>query len=444
MQEPRLSNTVNQHYLNKVMDLAETMEVQASEDILDARGNKLLAKGAKVSRGLQEKLVMHKLTRPLESCIIVGNGVDPNAVMRVAHRIADTSKSVAHVLSAGPGNVAAALKILGGLKFGNAMSMMLTIADKEGDCALDHAVTVSLLAIGIACKSGLSESDQRVVGMAGLLHDIGELYIDPAYMVPGKRLLPHEWAHRVVHPHTGQMLINELEAFPAAVGRAVAEHHERFDGSGYPRRSAGANISNHGQLLSIAEIISGVLNRERPLERAALALRIIPGEHAKPLLAAVSSALREQVCENAVPIVSSPVPAVEDVRRLETRIELAILLAKKILVEPRAMSARSRDLVAATIDRVQHVQRAIISTGLDMYLSDSASTFADDAALLFEKEVATREIQWRLRDIARDLALQAGQPEDRLLFVPLVNLLDDDFSSRDYETQLSSDELAVA
>ena len=170
MQEPRLSNTVNQHYLNKVMDLAEKMEVQASEDILDARGNKLLAKGAKVSRGLQEKLVMHKLTRPLESCIIVGNGVDPNAVMRVAHRIADTSKSVAHVLSAGPGNVAAALKILGGLKFGNAMSMMLTIADKEGDCALDHAVTVSLLAIGIACKSGLSESDQRVVGMAGLLH----------------------------------------------------------------------------------------------------------------------------------------------------------------------------------------------------------------------------------------------------------------------------------
>lgn len=439
----RLSTAVNQHYLNKVLDLSETMDVQASEDILDARGNKLLARGARISHALQEKLVLHKLTKPLEACIVVGDGVDSNAVGQVARRIADAGGPAAQILGACPGGSAAAVRMLSTLKFGNAMSMMLTIADKEGGHALEHAVTVSLLATGISCKAGLSELDQRVSAMAGLLHDIGELYIDPAYMVRGKRLLPHEWAHRVVHPHTGQLLIDELEAFPAAVGRAVAEHHERVDGSGYPRRSAGSALSVAGQSLSIAETVAAMLSGERSLDRAALALKIIPGEYSKLLLGAVSSALRGQPTGVADAASIPRTPASEDVKRLATRIELALSRGQNILDGSSPISAKSREVVLAALSRIRHVQRAIISTGLDMYLAGDSASFEDDATLIFEKEVATREIQWRLRDLARDLALQSSQPDERLLFVQLINLLDDDYSQSDYGRESASLEDAV-
>jgi HD-GYP domain-containing protein (c-di-GMP phosphodiesterase class II) len=434
MSETPLSTAVNQHYLDKVMDLTETMDVHASEDIFDARGNKLLAKGARVSRALQERLIVHKLTKPLEACIAVDGGVDNNAVFESGQRILDAGGALAQILAGVRASGPSAMVLLSSLKFGNAMGMMLTIANRNEGKALDHAVTVCLLSIAIARRAGLSELDQRVAGMAGLLHDVGELYIDPAYLMPGKRLLPHEWAHLVVHPHTGQMLINELDSFPPAVGRAVAEHHERFDGSGYPRRTAGAAISAAGQVVSLAEMVAGVLGRDRPLERTALALKIIPGEHARIILDALAGSLREPAAAPAQSAAPSARP-VEAIGRLVCRMELAAQRATLLLEQPRATSARSRDLLGATVSRIRNVQRAIISTGLDMYQNMDAAALADEPALLFEKEVATREIQWRLRDVARDLALQATEPNDRLLFVPIVNVLDDDFSSCDYRSE---------
>ena len=89
MSDAQLSTAVNQHYLNKVMDLSESMDVQANEDIFDARGTKLLAKGARVSRALQEKLIVHKLTKPLEACIAVDGGVDDQRIAFVAERLLD-------------------------------------------------------------------------------------------------------------------------------------------------------------------------------------------------------------------------------------------------------------------------------------------------------------------------------------------------------------------
>ena len=446
MSDVQLSTAVNQHYLDKVMDLSETMDVQANEDIFDARGNKLLAKGARVSRALQEKLIVHKLTKPLEACITVDGGVDSQRVTATAQRLLNLDGPLAHIVKHSGSSGASPIALLANLKFGSAMSMMLTIADKDHGKALDHAVTVSLLAIAIGRKAGMSELDQRVAGMAGLLHDVGELYIDPAYLTPGKRLLPHEWAHLVIHPHTGQMLISELDKFPPAVGRAVSEHHERFDGGGYPRRSSGAAISATGQLVAIAEMISGVLGRDRPLERLALALKIIPGEHAKLILDALNDAIRGERSNSASPAAAAGSAApCEQVGRLIQRISLAAGRIRTLMEGPASTSARMRDLLGATLSRIRTVERAVIGTGLDMFVALQGAGIEEDAALLFEREVATREIQWRLRDVARDLALQVTDPGERLMLVPIIGVLDDDFSQTDYcaEARAASEKMAA-
>jgi response regulator RpfG family c-di-GMP phosphodiesterase len=420
-----LNSSVNQHYLNKVMDLAEVMPVVATEDIFDARGMKLIAKGARVSRTLQEKLILHKLRKPIESSMSVEAGVDSDHLMETATRVIDTSLPLRSILQTTGVSGFTPMKILSSMAFGNAMSMMLTISERDGSQAFEHAVVVSLLSICMARKLRLSEQDQVVAGLAGLLHDIGELYIDPIYLARGKRLLPREWAHVVVHPRIGQMLINELESYPPGVGRAVAEHHERLDGSGYPRHAASKDISMPGQTLSVAEMIAGLLSKDHPLERAELALKIIPGEHPHGLLSAISGALnfsRQKIDAAALP----PANGGEDIERLFWRISSSLENAQKLLSGSTVKSQITKEVLVQTVVRIQTIQRACISSGIDVYLNQ-AQIFAesDDHSIIFEKDVATREIQWRLRGIARDIALHSGAQDENSIFAPLINLLDD-------------------
>lgn len=416
---------VNAHYLDKVIEVAEEMSVEVIVDILDVRGLKLVSKGTLVTRALREKLIAHKLMRPFESSIRVADGVDANAVALVAQRLADVSAPVASLLRCVPGGGPPPLQVLQRMEFGDAMALMLTASDRAGGPSLEHAVLVSMLSVCMAKTLRLNEDEQLAAGLAGLLHDIGELYVDPRYLARGKRLLPHEWAHIVVHPRTGQMLIDQLESYPAAVGRAVAEHHERFDGTGYPRQSDGRQISGPGQAVGVAEMIAGLLLKDHALERAELALKIVPGEHAPELLAAVSGALR-QCHEQADTPETVRWQGGESVPGLYARIGAILKLGERLLDGPAAKSERTCKLLRATLERVRKIRRAFVSTGLDAYLQPMAFGAASDQRLLFEKDVASRELQWRLRDIARDLALQADSPDEKMVLASLVELLDND------------------
>ncbi|MGW8393573.1 hypothetical protein [Pseudoduganella sp. HUAS MS19] len=200
--------------------------------------------------------------------------------------------------------------------------------------------------------------------------------------------------------------------------------HERFDGTDYPRQIGRQQISGAGWAGGVAEMIAGLLLKDYPLERAELALKIIAGEQAPELLAAVSGALREYQH-------SGPAPAAlrrrgESVPGLFARIAAILTLGARLINGPAAKSERTCKLLRATLERVRKIQRAFVSTGLDAYLQPMVFGTASDQRLQFEKEVASRELQWRLRDIARDLALQADSPDEKVVLASFINLLDDD------------------
>ena len=81
--------TVNPHYLGRAIDLGEHYQVCASEDIYDAKGVKLLAKGAVLAPGMQERLIRHKLHKPLETSLSVADGVTIDMVVAVARQLFD-------------------------------------------------------------------------------------------------------------------------------------------------------------------------------------------------------------------------------------------------------------------------------------------------------------------------------------------------------------------
>lgn len=137
---------VNQHYLSKVMGLADLMEVAASEDIVDLRGNKLVAKGTRMTRSQQTTLTQHKLRQSLESSLITAGATDAATIINHATRLLE-------------------------------MRMMLTLTERDGPHALDHSITVSLLSIAMARqlsagarRTGAEDRAWRVCADAAVCH----------------------------------------------------------------------------------------------------------------------------------------------------------------------------------------------------------------------------------------------------------------------------------
>ncbi|MEH6436913.1 HD-GYP domain-containing protein [Massilia sp. DD77] len=411
---------VNKYYLEKVIELAEQLPVVATEDIYDARGNKLLAKGAKVSRVLQEKLILHKLTKPIEASLRVTGGVDANLVVKTAERLLAENKALEAIVAVSQGNGPSPLALLSRLEFGNATTMMLTISERGGNEALDHAVTVAIAAACFAKHLDLSPELQQSCALAGLLHDIGELYIDPAYLAPGRQLQPHEWAHLVVHPRTSQMLIAEHEAYPQEVARAIAEHHERLDGSGYPRRLAGAAISPCGRVLAAAEAVCAMLRTAHGLERAEIALKLITSEHDRRIAAVVSRARKH--LRGSVGQACAERSVLDRDARLYRRIVDGMGTAQA-LAQSAGLSPSTRDLLERIAARMAQLQRAALSSGLDLVLLPEGED-GFDGLLVFEHAVATSEIGWRLRELSRELALATCSAGERAIMAPLVSFLD--------------------
>lgn len=422
---------VNKNYLEKVMDLSEETEVLAYEDIFDTRGKMLLAKGAKVSRDLQERLILHKLSKPLEASLAVADGIDVNHVISEAKRISETSMPIACLLKVTTNSDGfSPLQMLKGARFNNAMSVLLKLTERGGSKAFSHGIMVSLVAACLASKIGLGEKDQTDAALAGLFHDIGELYIEPEYMHGNRRLLPHEWRHIVVHPRIGQMLLRKLGNFSSAVAQAVAEHHERFDGAGYPRKLAGSDISIIGQVVSVAETLSGVFMKEdRPFERAELALKIIPGEHARELISAISRTTRIANRDNtSAPAQNlAPKEAHQKISDVYDRLVSSISTLSELLDSQSISTDQGRGILLQALNQLHSIRRALSSTGLDVCIEkDSELLDARDLEIMFEAGVAVKEIQWRLCDVARNIALYsptlASNEADFL--EPLISLLD--------------------
>eukprot|EP01137_Pigoraptor_chileana_P007778 Opistho-2@53800 len=75
---------VNPHYLDHVVAAAGTQDIEVTEDIVSGNGVKLLARGAKVSAALRERLLQHKLQKPLEHCLSIADGISAERIGEVA------------------------------------------------------------------------------------------------------------------------------------------------------------------------------------------------------------------------------------------------------------------------------------------------------------------------------------------------------------------------
>ncbi len=129
-----------------------------------------------------------------------------------------------------------------------------------------HSARVANLAIAIADELGLDCKTKKAILVAGYLHDIGKLDVDPAILNKKGELTVQELAHVRDHAAFGAARLEKLN-LPWDIVPMVRHHHERFDGTGYPCRMAGKEIPLGARILSVCDMFEA-LTSDRPYRSA--------------------------------------------------------------------------------------------------------------------------------------------------------------------------------
>ncbi len=116
-----------------------------------------------------------------------------------------------------------------------------------------HGVDTGVLAMALGQNAGCETDQLKLLGLAALVHDIGQLRLPLNLLRKVQPYSPRD--HKLIQTHCkmGEAILNQFSDFPEESKRMVQHHHERLDGSGYPQGLQGPEISELTQVLSIAD-----------------------------------------------------------------------------------------------------------------------------------------------------------------------------------------------
>lgn len=185
----------------------------------------------------------------------------------------DAATSWGTVIAAEP-----ALRILlSDEEFEAALEAIADFTDLKSPYTAGHSRGVADLAADAARRFGLPEGEATALRRAGLVHDLGRLGVSNAIWDKPGPLSPSEWERVRLHPYLTERMLASSPAL-APLGALAAQHHERCDGSGYPRGQSAEGLSPAARILAVADAYHAMLEPRphrpaRPREEAEAELR---------------------------------------------------------------------------------------------------------------------------------------------------------------------------
>jgi len=120
-----------------------------------------------------------------------------------------------------------------------------------------HQRRVANLSYGIAKEMGLSEDQITGIHIAAIIHDIGKIHVPAEILSKPSQLTETDFSIIKTHPQAGYDILKNID-FPWPIAEIVLQHHERMDGSGYPKGLSSEHILLEAKILSVADVVEAM------------------------------------------------------------------------------------------------------------------------------------------------------------------------------------------
>jgi len=411
--DPNISANNVDHYVSHLSSVSEKNEVTTTEDIFNDRGILLVKKGSLVNQNAAQRLIKHRLTKPLEAQVQIKSSLNRETLQETFHQMFAKLPDVkqAHINL----NVQQDFDLLlHHWDFHPIISQKLTVLREQMVAEYEKGLFSAWLSFLIAREMGLDQGQVMAAFTSGLVHDIGLMHIDPAVVTKRGELNATEW--RAIQSHTviGKVVLDSLTTLDPRVSLAVLQHHERCDGLGYPAGKSESELERIGQIVGMADSVQAIRVNQfqklgRNLRDLQAYLQMNADVHLREVYEALSAIIRKT---QLPPTIINPYG---DVRSLVAQIRPQWAALKKVagfvdtllsLVDAIDFSGKNKRLQRVfTRLQVLLTQSGLVHETLGDWLAQAAEKpDAETLKELVEIELMLNELGWQLKNVR--LALQ--------------------------------------
>lgn len=191
--------------------------------------------------------IRSKVSKTFRESIVVSTGT---VLDRIRHRI-DLSRNVVE------STVNQVVELIG---FDSRAMLNLYHANDVDGFLYPHAINTTVLSVILAEKLGFDDEEILAAGMGALLHDVGMFSLPPDVIFKDGPLSKDDWILVKEHPDRGVEEVSRLEGIHASSIRAIRQHQERMDGSGYPLGLSGDSIDPISRLVMICDVYDAMIS----------------------------------------------------------------------------------------------------------------------------------------------------------------------------------------
>ncbi len=147
------------------------------------------------------------------------------------------------------------------------LPLIVAMKQSHDEYLFDHCVSVSLLSMAMGTQLGLDRETVAVLGLGGMLQDIGMLRVPSSIRLAEQGIGEREWHEIHRHPLHSLDMLSNLGSIPTAVKFIAYHAHERIDGGGYPHGRSGNQLHEYAKIVALADVYTA-MTTDRPYRAA--------------------------------------------------------------------------------------------------------------------------------------------------------------------------------
>lgn len=433
-----LAKDAPDHYALHLAEVNKETDVLATEDIYNNKGVLVARKGSRIDHNAATRLVQHKLFKPLDQQVQLNDSLDKNtlyqATLEVLNKYPDLAQIHAALQFDQPCREVWAKADIYPLMI-QKLSVMMRRLPKQ----FENALFCGWLSVLVAREMGMGLPTACSALLAGLIHDVGFLHIPSGVLGKKGALSAEEWRAIQSHVVIGQVFVESISGVNPIVARAVLEHHERCDGTGYPLGRGDERLEVLGKVVGLTDSVYAIRVNQfqktgRTLRDLMPYLQMNDTTYSLPVYRAMMAILKKSGLESSLVNSYGTVRAMAQFLRRRAAILLKIrelLQAFHERLQERTAGQKISAACSTLIAVLNNVLMKTTSAGLEgddiLQWLDGCAQDDDAGALreLNELELMENELFWHIGNVQRTAGIYFNRecPEEKDVCRPLHEIM---------------------